>query len=149
MTTTLLDHAKDDPDRATVEPAAGRNPGRSALAGVLVIVAVGAALALFIGIITAQDPAPAVAAKVVIVPVDTAQSMTEPGDDLLPALLRLQPGKELILENQDWGTHTVGSLTAESGKTGRITYPTEGRYIGTTSLRRDGRITVLVEDLTP
>jgi hypothetical protein len=66
--------------------------------------------------------------------------------DVVPAVIRLRPGQQLVLANDDWRPHTLGPLTADRGDTVRTAYETEGRYLAATSLRLDGRVTILVED---
>lgn len=142
MTATL------DNDTTTVdhdEPPA--RPGRGPVARALVLMAVvGAALATLIVVVADRSDTPAVDPYEVTVDADTAAGLAS-GDveDVVPSIIRLQPGQDLVLRNNDFSPHTLGDLTAERGSTVRMSFPSEGRNITATSLRRDGRLTILVE----
>ncbi len=147
MTATLeKDPAPVPPPPADEAPATGGS-GRGPLLRALVLMAlVGAALAALIVVVVNQSDDPQVDPYEVTVAADTASGLAA-GDveDLVPATIRLQPGQQLVLRNNDWQPHTLGDLTAERGDTVRMSFPTEGRHITATSLRGDGRLTILVE----
>lgn len=63
--------------------------------------------------------------------------------ELRSGISQAQVGRVLV--NNDWQPHTLGDLQAEQGDTVRISYPSEGRHITGTTLRPDGRVTILVE----
>lgn len=145
MTATLeKDPAAPDPGDT---PAPART-GRSPLLRALVLMAVvGAALAALIVVVVNASDDPTVDPFEVTVATDTATRLQSGEvEDLVPATIRLEPGQQLVLENNDWQPHTLGDLTAERGDTVRMSFPTEGRHITATSLRADGRLTILVED---
>jgi hypothetical protein len=140
------------PPPTTDEVAAPASaPGRRAVVRALAVMAVvGAALAVLIVGVAGQSDDPAVDPFEVTVAADTATGLRSGDiDDLVPKAIRLQPGQLLVLRNRDRQLHTLGDLTAEQGDTVRISYPTEGRHITATSLRADGRLTILVQDTTP
>ena len=107
---------------------------------------VGAALAALIVVVVNQSDDPQVDPFEVTVAADTATGLSS-GDveDVVPATIRVQPGQQIVLRNNDWQPHTLGDLVAERGDTVRMSFPTEGRHITATSLRADGRLTILVE----
>jgi len=124
-----------------------RPSGRGALVRALLLMAVvGAALAVMIVVVVNQSDAPTIDPFEVSVAADTATGLASGDvDDLVPATIRLQPGQQLVLRNNDWQPHTLGDLVAERGDTVRMSFPSEGRHITATSLRADGRLTILVE----
>lgn len=131
--------------------SSGDGPGRSgggAVVRALVVMAVlGAALAALIVVVVNASDDPTVDPYQVAVAADTATGLQSGEvDDLVPALIRLETGQQLVLRNNDWQPHTLGDLTAERGDTVRMSFPTEGRHITATTLRADGRLTILVED---
>lgn len=135
-TTTTVDH--DEPPARS-----GRSPAIRAL---VLMAVVGAALAALIVVVANRSDTPAVDPYEVTVAVDTAAGLASGDvDDVVPAIIRLRPGQELVLRNNDFSPHTLGDLTAERGATVRMSFPSEGRNITATSLRRDGRLTILVE----
>ena len=104
------------------------------------------ALAALIVVVADRSDSPAVDPYEVTVAADTAAGLASGEvEDVVPAIIRLQPGQELVLRNNDFSPHTLGDLTAERGSTVRMSFPSEGRNITATSLRRDGRLTILVE----
>ena len=147
MTATLeKDDVASPPPPADETPTPGRS-GRGPLVRALVLMAVvAAALAAMIVVVVNQSDDPTIDPYEVTVGVDTADGLASGDiDDLVPATIRLQPGQQLVLRNNDWQPHTLGDLTAERGDTVRMSFPTEGRHITATSLRHDGRLTILVE----
>ena len=147
MTATLeKDSLSPPPPPADETPTPGR-PGRGPLVRALVLMAlVGAALAAMIVVVVNQRDDPTIDPSEVTGAADTADGLASGDlDDLVPATIRLQPGQQLVLRNNDWQPHTLGDLTAERGDTVRMSFPTEGRHITATSLRHDGRLTILVE----
>ncbi len=144
MTATLEKDPTPPPADETPTPArSGRGPQVRARGGVAVV---GAALAALIVVVVNQSDDPTVEAFEVSVAADTAAGLQSGEvDDLVPATIRLQPGQQLVLRNNDWQPHTLGDLTAERGDTVRMSFPTEGRHVTATSLRADGRLTILVE----
>ena len=144
---TVVDVPTDHPDEAPTEES--ERPSRhGALTKALVAMAVvGLLLAGLIVLVSANDDTGAGQPLEFVVPVGTGDSMF--GDDaeaLVPALIRLEPSQQLVLRNEDWRPHTLGPLTADRGATVRTSFPAEGRYVEATSLRPDGRVTILVED---
>lgn len=151
--TTLDKDGRDDigPGDGPPEAPADRTAegGRDGSLGkaVVVMALVAATLTALILVVANRDTPGTADPYEVVVPTDAGRAIIDgSGDDLVPSLIRLQPGQQLVLENQDWGPHILGSLTAERGQTVRLTYPTEGRHITATTLRADGRVTILVED---
>lgn len=137
----------DGPPEAPADRPVEEGPGRSRGTAVVAMALVAAALAALILFVANRDTPGTADAYRVTVPTDAGSAIVDgSGDDLVPALVRLQPGQQLVLENQDWGPHTLGPLTAERGQTVRLAYPTEGRHVTSTTLRGDGRVTILVED---
>lgn len=147
MTATLeKDDAAPPPPPAEETPTPSRSSRGSLIRALVLMTVVGAALAALIVVVTNQSDDPTIDPYEVTVAADTATGLQAGEiDDLVPATIRLVPGQELVLENNDWQPHTLGDLTAERGDTVKISYPTEGRNITSTSLRADGRLTILVE----
>ncbi|HEU5150142.1 MAG TPA: hypothetical protein VFU19_06565 [Iamia sp.] len=145
MTATLEQEPTAPPPAS--EPPATDGSGRGPLGRALVLMAlVAAALTALIVVVVNQSDDPTVDPYEVAVAADTATGLANGEiDDLVPATIRLQPGQQLVLRNNDWQPHTLGDLTAERGDTVRMFFPTEGRHITATSLRADGRLTILVE----
>ena len=141
--TATLEKDTTTVDRDERPAGSGRGPVVRAL---VLMAVVGAALAALIVVVADRSDAPTVDPYEVTVDVDTAAGLAG-GDveDVVPAIIRLQPGQELVLRNNDFSPHTLGDLTAERGATVRMSFPSEGRNITATSLRRDGRLTILVE----
>ena len=146
---TMVDEM-DDPGVERVdarERTASSRPADGAGRAVGVMVVVGALMTLVIGLVfagSADGPGRPVR---IDVPAGSGAAMYS-GEDpraLIPPLIRLKPGQQLILENDDTRPHTLGPLTAEAGQIQRTTFGSEGRYIVATSLRPDGRVTILVE----
>ena len=137
---------KDDATPVDETPTPGPS-GRGPLVRALVLMAVvGAALAAMIVVVVNQSDDPTIDPFEVSVAADTAAGLASGEvDDLVPATIRLQPGQQLVLRNNDWQPHTLGDLVAERGDTVRMSFPSEGRHITATSLRADGRLTILVE----
>lgn len=118
--------------------------GRSAAAGLLAMVVVAALLGAVIALVIARDDARSADRVTVTVPVDASAGIRAGDLDVIDPIIRLEPGQDLVLVNQDWTPHTLGPLTAARGAESQLTYPTEGRHVLSTSLRSDGRVTVLV-----
>lgn len=139
----------DDTEVAPVEPVAAdpAQSRRGRLVPALVAMAiVGAALAAFIVFVASESEQPTIDPVEFTVAPDTGTGLTTGDvDALVPATIRLEPNQELVLVNNDWQPHTLGDLQAEQGDTVRISYPSEGRHITGTTLRPDGRVTILVE----
>jgi hypothetical protein len=144
--TAILESDATPPPPADETPAPA-GPSRGPLVRALVLMAVvGAALAALIVVVVNQSDDPQVDPFEVTVAADTATGLsTGDVEDLVPATIRLQPGQQIVLRNNDWQPHTLGDLVAERGDTVRMSFPTEGRHITATSLRADGRLTILVE----
>lgn len=140
----VVDPAPDD----AIDKDKPQRPRSLLLRALAAMVVVGAALAALIVLVANQsgDASTPDPFEVVVAPDTGPEIATGDADDLVPAIIRLQPGQDLVLVNNDWRPHTLGQLTAERGQTARQTFPTEGRYITSTSLRFDGRVTILVED---
>lgn len=142
MTATL---EKDTPTVERDERPA-RSGRRSLIKALVLMAVVGAALAALIVVVADTSDDPAVDAYEVTVDADTAAGLASGEvEDVVPPIIRLRPGQELVLRNDDFPPHTLGDLTAERGSTVRMSFPSEGRNIAATSLRRDGRVTILVE----
>jgi hypothetical protein len=120
-----------------------RGRGRTVLA-LLAILLVTVALGVGIALVAANDSGGTPDDFVVQVPEGTGEQVAGEGRDHVGAVIRLEPGQELVLENDDVRLHGLGALSAAPGETVRQTFTTEGRYTGTTSLRSDGRVTILV-----
>jgi hypothetical protein len=129
-------------DESTSERRSGGSVGKALVVMAIVALVVG-------GIIIAvsnQSDSATTSPERVVVPADYSTDLASgDAEELVPEIIRLEPGQELVLENDDWRPHTLGDLTAERGKTAKQTFATEGRYITATSLRNDGRVTILVE----
>ena len=65
--------------------------------------------------------------------------------DVIDDIIRVDRDGEIIVRNRDDQLHIVGPITVEAGTTGRQTFSAEGRYSERTSLRADGRVTILVQ----
>lgn len=139
-------------DETTAAPAGPEGTdageGRSRLLPALVaMVVLGLGLAAFIVFVANDSEQPAVdPITYTIGPDDGAGLTTGEVDDIVPPIVRLQPNQELVVVNNDWQPHTLGDLQAEQGDTVKISYPSEGRHVTATTLRHDGRLTILVED---
>ena len=143
--TAPVDTATEEPTDTEEVPAtqADRSRVRAAVVGMAVAALLAGGL---IFVVNARNDAASARAEVVRVPADTAAGLRDgSAKDLVPSTIRLEPGQELVLENSDWRPHTLGSLAADRGATVRRTFDAEGRYVTTTSLRADGRVTILVE----
>jgi hypothetical protein len=131
----------DDDDGAVATPRRGR-----ALAAMAVV---GLILAALVAVVVTRDDTGTGDPVSVEVPAGAGDTMyTDGAQEVVPAVIRLRPGQQLVLTNDDWRPHTLGPLTADRGATVRTVYDTEGRYFAATSLRLDGRVTILVEDPT-
>jgi hypothetical protein len=122
-------------------PPARSNGVRWLLLGLLA-----AALAVAIAVVAASsDDSPPVVE--VDVPAGTGAQL-DAGEvvEVVPAILRLEPGGAIEIANGDERLHVLGSLRVDAGETGRLAFAGEGRYLLPTSLRSDGQVTVLVED---
>jgi plastocyanin len=146
MTATLEKDLTPPPppaDETPAEPGRSRGPLVKAL---LLMAVVGAALAALIVVVVNQSDDPTIDPFEVTVSADSATKLASGDlDDLVPATIRVEPGQQIVLRNNDWQPHTLGDLTAERGDTVRMSFPTEGRHITATTLRADGRLTILVE----
>jgi hypothetical protein len=111
----------------------------------LLIALVAVALAVGIAVVasTSDDSPPVVD---VTVPAGTGSQLAA-GEvvEVVPDILRVEPGGAIEIENLDSRLHVLGSLRVDAGDTGRLAFTSEGRYVLPTSLRSDGRVTVLVE----
>jgi hypothetical protein len=136
--------ARTAPDSdADAGPADAPRRGR-ALAAMAVV---GLLLAALVTIVATRDDTGTGDPVSVEVPAGAGDTMYgDEAQDVVPAVIRLRPGQQLVLTNDDWRPHTLGPLTADRGATVRTAYDTEGRYLAATSLRLDGRVTILVED---
>ena len=151
MTATLEKDAPPPtpPASADETPAPTRSTRGPIVRALVLMAVVGAALAALIVVVVDQSDDPTIDPLEVTVAADTGTGLQSGDvDDLVPSIIRLEPGQELVLRNNDWQPHTLGDLVAERGDTVKISYPTEGRHISATSLRTDGRLTILVEDTT-
>jgi hypothetical protein len=120
--------------------------GRGLLVGV-VIVLLTAALGTLIALVALNDEGGEPDPLTVTVPSGTGAEVAGAEDfGVVGSLIRLEPGQELVLRNDDDKLHSLGPLSAAPGETVRQTFATEGRYIVTTSLRSDGRAVILVEN---
>jgi hypothetical protein len=128
-------------DEATDAPTPRR--GRA----LAVMAVVGLVLAALVAVVATRDDTGTGDPVTVEVPAGAGDTMyTDDAQEVVPAIIRLRPGQQLVLTNDDWRPHTLGTLTADRGQTVRTAYDTEGRYFAATSLRLDGRVTILVED---
>ena len=136
--------ADDVPEEPRDVARAKRGPSTFALVAiVLVAVVLGGAIWLVAANGSGGDPDP----QVVTVPAGTGEEVAASNDfALVGSVIRLEPGQELVLENDDVRLHGLGPLSAAPDETVRQTFATEGRYVGSTSLRSDGRVTILVEN---
>jgi hypothetical protein len=115
-----------------------RRPGGRAGAAVVVTLIAALLLALVITIVAVRDDGP----QDVVV---TIPAGTDSGTDVIDEIVRVERNAELVVRNKDSRLHVLGPITVEAGETARQTFPTEGRFAGSTSLRTDGRVTILVQ----
>jgi hypothetical protein len=146
MSATMTDETTASPSEPA-GPDEGKGRRGTLVAALVAMAVVGLGLAAFIVFVADESEQPTVDPVEYTVAPDTGSGLTTGEvDDLVPPLIRLQPNQELVLVNNDWQPHTLGDLQAEQGETVRISYPSEGRHVTATSLRGDGRLTILVED---
>jgi hypothetical protein len=137
----------DTTDTIDTTDDAASSPSPTSSSGLkwLLIALVAVALAVGIAVVasTSDDSPPVVD---VTVPAGTGSQLAA-GDvvEVVPEILRVEPGGAIELENLDSRLHVLGSLRVDAGDSGRLAFSTEGRYVLPTSLRSDGRVTVLVE----
>lgn len=81
----------------------------------------------------------------VVVPAGTAARM-DAGEqvELLPAVLRVDVGDELVITNDDDEVHLVGPYAVAPGQTLRQQFTTQGRIEGVCTLHPDGEISIIV-----
>jgi hypothetical protein len=125
----------NDVDDADDEP---RRPGGRAGAAIVVAVVVALLLAVVIAIVAVRDDG----ARDVVV---TIPAGTESGTDVIDSVVRVDRDADVVVRNRDSRLHVLGPITVEAGATARQTFPEEGRFVGRTSLRNDGRVTILVQ----
>jgi hypothetical protein len=141
------------PERAPIVPGASvpaptdepatRPSGRGWRA--VVIVAIVAALLTALIVWVSVEGGENVDDRVVTIPAGTGERIAQgQAVDVIDAVVRLEPGQELVVVNDDARLHSIGPITVEPGQTGRQAFTAEGRYPSTTSVRADGRITILV-----
>jgi hypothetical protein len=159
VTTTSDDPARvaatddDGPERAPIVPGASvpapsdepaARPSRRgwrAAALVAIVAALLTALIVWVSVEGGEN----VGDRVVTIPAGTGERIAQgQAVDVIDAVLRLEPGQELVVVNDDARLHSIGPVTVEPGQTARQTFSAEGRYPSTTSVRPDGRITILV-----
>ena len=147
---TVIDETGGNPPPAA-EPVDGGDPppsgrSRSTLAtAVIAMLLVAAALTVVIVAVSANSKDAASSDPYEVTADTGASQQVRNGTDLVPTIIRLEPGQRIVLRNGDFQPHTIGDLTAGRGQTVTQTYASEGRYLLSTSLRPDGRVTVLVE----
>lgn len=146
MSTVLIE---TEPD-AEAEPSESEAPSSRERAGLgraaLVMGLVGLVFsAVILAVANGDDRSTPDPVEYVVGPDVGAEIASGETDDLLPEIIRLTPGQDLVLRNNDWRPHAIGDLAAERGQTARQTFASEGRYVTATSLRSDGRVTILVE----
>jgi len=147
---TVIDETGGNPPPAA-EPVDGGDPppsgrSRSTLAtAVIAMLLVAAALTVVIVAVSANSKDAASSDPYEVTADTGASQQVRNGTDLVPTIIRLEPGQRIVLRNGDFQPHTIGDLTAGRGQTVAQTYASEGRYLLSTSLRPDGRVTVLVE----
>jgi len=147
---TVIDETGGNPPPAA-EPVDGGDPppsgrSRSTLATALIaMLLVAAALTVVIVAVSANSKDAASSDPYEVTADTGASQQVRNGTDLVPTIIRLEPGQRIVLRNGDFQPHTIGDLTAGRGQTVAQTYASEGRYLLSTSLRPDGRVTVLVE----
>jgi len=147
---TVIDETGGNPPPAA-EPVDGGDPppsgrSRSTLATALIaMLLVAAALTVVIVAVSANSKDAASSDPYEVTADTGASQQVRTGTDLVPTIIRLEPGQRIVLRNGDFQPHTIGDLTAGRGQTVAQTYASEGRYLLSTSLRPDGRVTVLVE----
>jgi hypothetical protein len=108
------------------------------------LIAIVAALLTAVIVWVAVEGGESGADRVITIPAQTGERIAQGDDvDVVDDVVRLEPGQELVVVNNDARLHSIGTITIEPGQTARQTF-TEGRYPGTTSVRSDGRITILV-----
>ena len=148
---TVIDETGGNPpppaeptDGGDPRPSGGRS--RSTLTtAVVAMLLVAAVLTVVIVAVSANSKDAATSDPYEITADTGASQQVRNGTDLVPTIIRLKPGQRIVLRNGDFQPHTIGDLTAGRGQTVAQTYATEGRYLLSTSLRPDGRVTVLVE----
>jgi hypothetical protein len=129
-----------DPPRAD----AGKRRG---LLVALVVVLLTAALGGAIALVVANDDGGTPDPLTITAAPGTGEEVAGSEDfGVVGSIVRLEPGQEIVLVNNDEKLHSLGPLSAAPGETVRQTFATEGRYITYTSLRSDGRFTILVEN---
>lgn len=81
----------------------------------------------------------------VVVPAGTAARM-DAGElvELLPAVLRVDVGDELLIRNDDDEVHLVGPYTVAPGQVLHQQFTTPGRIEGVCTLHPDGEISIVV-----
>ncbi len=145
MSATMTDDTTPITDASAPEGPRSRSRLVPALIAMLVV---GLGLTAFIVFVANDSEQPTIDPIEFTVAPDTGSGLTTGEvDDVVPPIIRLQPNQELVLINNDWQPHTLGAdIQAEQGDTVRVSYPSEGRHVVSTTLRHDGRLTILVED---
>lgn len=138
-TTDTTDTTEERPDAAPAERGSG-----GALKLVLLALL---AVALVVGIAVVATVSQGPDDIDVEVPAGTGARL-DAGEvvEVIPPVLRVEPGATIEVDNQDSRLHVLGNLTVDADDTEGLAFPNEGRYILPTSLRSDGQVTVLVED---
>lgn len=129
------------------EPAEAAAPAPKAGGGIKLLLLGLLAVALVVGIAVVAAVSQGPDDIEIEVPAGTGAQL-DAGEivEVVPTILRVEPGATIEVDNQDSRLHVLGNLTVDAGDTEGLAFPNEGRYILPTSLRSDGQVTVLVED---
>jgi hypothetical protein len=111
----------------------------------LLLAAIAIALGVAIAVIAVSSEGPGTVE--IVVPAGTGGQLAA-GEvvEVVPPVIRVEPGGAVEVDNEDVRLHVLGALRADAGETARLAFAQEGRYVLPTSLRSDGQVTVLVED---
>lgn len=129
-------------DTAAMPDAAHAAPNRRrTLWAMIIAVGLGVAIALGAVVISAAGGT----SIEVVVPAGTADRMAAGQQvELLPALLRVDVGDELVIVNDDDEVHVVGPYSVAPGQTLRQQFTATGRIEGVCTLHPDGEIAIVV-----
>ncbi len=142
----VVTESRPEPSDAESQPPMSGARSRSGVAAAVAAVIALSLAGLIVAVVAKDDTAGASPLEITI-PVGTGERLAN-GDQvrIIDSTIRLRAGQQLVVRNNDWRLHTVGAAVTSAGETVRVDYPTEGRHIVSTSLRPDGRVTILVEE---
>src|SRR6478735_3899415 len=119
---TVIDETGGNPPPAA-EPVDGGDPppsgrSRSTLTtAVVAMLLVAAVLTVVIVAVSANSKDAATSDPYEITADTGASQQVRKGTDLVPTIIRLEPGQRIVLRNGDFQPHTIGDLTAGRGQT--------------------------------